>query len=58
MNQPMSLSGKPLPHQINVPARTARRARRLTLHLPDGWPWEAAWARLHTAVHRRPPVTA
>jgi hypothetical protein len=44
-------------HLINVPARIARGARRLTLHLPDGWPWEAAWAGLHTAVHRRPPAT-
>ena len=39
-------------HLINVPARIARGARRLTLHLPEGWPWEAAWAGLHTAVHR------
>jgi hypothetical protein len=44
-------------HLINVPARIARGARRLTLHLPDGWPWEAAWAGLHTAVHHRPPAT-
>ena len=39
-------------HLINVPARTARSARRLTLHLPAGWPWRAAWTGLHTAVHR------
>jgi hypothetical protein len=39
-------------HLINVPARIARGARRLTLHLPEGWPWEPAWAGLHTAVHR------
>ena len=44
-------------HLINVPARTARGARRLTLHLPEGWPWQAAWEGLHTAVHRRAPVT-
>jgi hypothetical protein len=44
-------------HLINVPARIARSSRRLTLHLPDGWPWEAAWAGLHTAVHRRPQTT-
>ena len=43
-------------HLINVPARLARRARRLTLHLPQRWPWEPAWANLHTAVHR--PRTA
>jgi hypothetical protein len=39
-------------HLINVPARIARGARRLTLHLPQGWPWNAAWAGLHAAVHR------
>ena len=40
---------------INVPARLARSARRLTLHLPQAWPWEPAWTRLHAAVHRRLP---
>jgi hypothetical protein len=39
-------------HLINVPARIARSARRVTLHLPAGWPWQAAWQGLHTAVHR------
>jgi len=39
-------------HLINVPARLARRARRLTLHLPHNWPWEPAWITLHAAVHR------
>jgi hypothetical protein len=39
-------------HLINVPARLARGARRLTLHLPEHWPWEPAWANLHTAIHR------
>lgn len=39
-------------HLINVPARLARGARRLTLHLPQGWPWQAAWNGLHAAVHR------
>ena len=39
-------------HLINVPARIARSARRLTLHLPEGWPWEAAWDGLQEAVHR------
>jgi hypothetical protein len=45
-------------HLINVPARIARGARRLTLHLPEGWPWEAAWAGLHAAVHRPAKTTA
>ena len=39
-------------HLINVPARIARSARRVTLHLPQTWPWQAAWEDLHTAVHR------
>jgi hypothetical protein len=39
-------------HLINVPARTARSARRITLHLPADWPWQAAWEGLHAAVHR------
>jgi hypothetical protein len=41
-------------HLINVPTRLARRARRLTLHLPEHWPWEPAWANLHAAIHRPP----
>jgi hypothetical protein len=41
-------------HLINVPARLARGARRLTLHLPEHWPWQPAWATLHTAIHRPP----
>jgi Transposase DDE domain group 1 len=45
-------------HLINVPARLARRARRLTLHLPDRWPWQAAWTGLHAAVHRPARPTA
>jgi hypothetical protein len=39
---------------INVPARIARSARRLTLHLPAGWPWQQAWQRLLTGTG--PPV--
>jgi hypothetical protein len=39
-------------HLINIPARLARKARRLTLHLPERWPWEPAWANLHAALHR------
>jgi hypothetical protein len=30
---------------VAVPARTARSGRRLRLHLPEGWAWEAAWGR-------------
>jgi hypothetical protein len=44
-------------HLINVPARLARTARRLKLHLPQGWPWQDALDNLHTAIHHRPPRT-
>lgn len=40
---------------INVPARIARSARRLTLHLPAAWPWQHAWQRLLTGAG--PPLT-
>lgn len=42
---------------VNVPARTARRARKLSLHLPAHWPWAEAWTRLFTATHD-PPAAA
>jgi hypothetical protein len=42
-------------HLINVPARLARSARRLTLHLPERWPWEGDFTQLFTAVHAPPP---
>ena len=31
---------------ITVPARIASSGRRLRLHLPANWPWEAAWSTL------------
>jgi hypothetical protein len=33
---------------IEVPARVASSARRLTLHLPRNWPWEQQWNALFT----------
>ncbi|MEU4290833.1 IS1380 family transposase [Kribbella sp. NPDC026596] len=45
-------------HLINIPARLARTARRLKLHLPQNWPWQDALDNLHTAVRRRPPQPA
>ena len=42
---------------INVPARLARSARRLTLHLPSSWPWEKAWQQLLDAAAHDPPRT-
>jgi hypothetical protein len=41
---------------INVPARIARSARRLTLHLPASWPWDQAWQRMLAGTG--PPATA
>ena len=42
---------------INLPARVARRAHRLVLHLPAHWPWTHAWTVLFTATHG-PPTAA
>ena len=41
-------------HLIRVPARLARSARRLTLHLPQRWPYQDAWTRLFDTVQRPP----
>ena len=35
---------------IHVPARLARSARRLVLHLPHRWPWQHAFEQLFTAT--------
>ena len=42
---------------ITVPARLARSARRLTLHLPAQWPWENPWQRM-LAGATGPPLPA
>lgn len=42
---------------IAVPARLARSARRITMHLPEAWPWETAFARLFKTTHG-PPASA
>jgi hypothetical protein len=39
---------------ITVPARIARGARRLTLHLPQNWPWQDAWQQLFATLHAPP----
>jgi hypothetical protein len=39
---------------INVPARTARRARRIVLHLPTHWPWKQQWQTLFDNLHPPP----
>ena len=44
---------------ITVPARIASSGRRLTLHLPRGWPWEQAWNTLFNKLFRRhQPIVA
>jgi len=42
---------------IAVPARVASSARRLVLHLPKDWPWQAGWDALFGAACE-PPATA
>jgi hypothetical protein len=41
-------------HLVAVPARVARSARRLRLHLPQRWPWEHAWQAMFTAANGPP----
>lgn len=43
---------------ITVPARVATSARRITLHLPQAWPWQAAWTALFDQVSDPPPTHA
>jgi hypothetical protein len=44
-------------HLIHTPARLARSARRLILHLPRHWPWQNAWQQLFDTVHAPPETT-
>ncbi len=41
-------------HLVRVPGRIARSARRLTVHLPQRWPWQEPWTQLFAAVHASP----
>jgi hypothetical protein len=41
---------------VAVPARIASSARRLTLHLPQYWPWQQAWMTLFTRALGPPPT--
>jgi Transposase DDE domain group 1 len=43
-------------HLIHIPARIARSARRIALHLPANWPWQHAWTHLFDTVHGPPPA--
>ncbi|WP_413751870.1 transposase [Streptomyces sp. R-74717] len=41
-------------HLVHVPARIARSARRITLHLPHNWPWQQAWTHMFAITHGPP----
>ena len=43
---------------ITVSARIATSGRRLCLHLPTAWPWQAAWTELFDRVNDPPTVLA
>lgn len=43
---------------INVAARVSTSARRITLHLPEHWPWEEGWIKLFTNACGPPGQTA
>ena len=40
-------------HLIHIPARIATGARRITLHLPQLWPWTGDFTHLWTATGQR-----
>ena len=42
---------------IAVPARIAYSARRITLHLPQQWPWATGWTTLYARVCGPPAAT-
>jgi hypothetical protein len=42
-------------HLIAIPTRIASKARRITPHMPDNWPWRNDFHQLQAAVHRWPP---
>jgi hypothetical protein len=43
---------------IHVPARVATSARRITLHLPQHWPWQQPWTHLFDRVADPPPTAS
>ena len=44
---------------ISVPTRIAYSARKITLHLPTGWPWEKQWMTLfENTFPRNLPIAA
>jgi hypothetical protein len=43
---------------INIATRLASSARRITLHLPAGWPWKRQWTALFDSVCGPPTTTS
>lgn len=43
-------------HLITIPARLTHTARRLTLRLPENWPWADSWQALFTTTAQPPPA--
>ncbi|GFZ82879.1 hypothetical protein GCM10011359_09500 [Nesterenkonia alkaliphila] len=43
---------------VSIPARLARSAGRITLHLSETWSWRDAFGQLFTATHAPPPAAA
>jgi hypothetical protein len=43
---------------IAVPARIATSARRITMHLPQAWPWQDAWTALFDRINDPPTPLA
>ena len=43
---------------IQIPCRIATRARRITMHLPQDWPWQTAWTQLNLRVGDPPAAGA
>ena len=41
---------------LSLPGRITRTARRLTLHLPTGWPWQAAFEDTLTRLRALPAI--
>ena len=52
INVPARLARTARPH--GSPARLARSARRVTLHLPARWPWRQAWQQLDQQARGAP----
>ena len=49
----------PVRHKlINVATKVSPSGRRITIHLPEHWPWQEAWTKLFTSACNPPGHTA